>query len=78
MINDLSELKKLLQLCRKQGVTEIELGSTKIKLGELPQYIAVQPAENIEDQIDDTVGLQDGFEGLDPMAFYSARKVAQQ
>ncbi len=36
MINDLKELKQLLQLCRKQGVTDIELGTIKIKLGELP------------------------------------------
>jgi hypothetical protein len=36
MINDLKDLKSLLKLCRTQGVTEIELGTVKIKLGDLP------------------------------------------
>lgn len=36
MINDLKELEKLLKLCRKQGVTEINLGTVAFKLGDLP------------------------------------------
>lgn len=36
MIKDLKELERLLKLCRKQGVTEIELGEIKFKLGDLP------------------------------------------
>jgi len=35
-IADLKELKKLLQLCRAQGVTEINLGEVSFKLGDLP------------------------------------------
>lgn len=36
MIKDLKELEKLLKLCRKQGVTELDLGSVSFKLGDLP------------------------------------------
>ena len=38
MIENLKELEKLLKLCRKQGVTEINLngGTCAVKLGELP------------------------------------------
>lgn len=36
MINDLSDLQKLLKLCRKQGVLEIEVAGVKLKLGDLP------------------------------------------
>lgn len=36
MINDLKELQALFKLCRKQGVTEIDLGAIKIKFGDLP------------------------------------------
>jgi len=37
VINDLKDLQKLLKLCRSQGVTEIDLGTVKLKLGDMPQ-----------------------------------------
>ena len=38
MIKDLKDLEKLLKLCRKQGVLELDLaGSVSFKLGDLPQ-----------------------------------------
>jgi len=36
MIKDLTELALLLKLCRAEGVTEIDIGSHRIKFGELP------------------------------------------
>lgn len=36
MIESLKDLEKLLRLCRKQGVTEIKLGTVELKLGDLP------------------------------------------
>lgn len=36
MVENLKDLEKLLKLCRKQGVTEINLGSVSLKLGDLP------------------------------------------
>lgn len=67
MINDLNDLKKLLSLCRKQGVTEIKLGAVELKFGDMPinQEQAVDP----DAAIDDLVGLDPT--GLDPLAFYS-------
>lgn len=48
MISSLKDLEKLLKLCRKQGVTEIELDKVKLKLGDLPKT-----AEEIEAEADD-------------------------
>lgn len=36
MVSNLKDLEKLLKLCRKQGVTEINLGEVSFKLGDLP------------------------------------------
>lgn len=35
MIKDLTELQKLLKLCRKQGITEIKLGDISIRFGDI-------------------------------------------
>lgn len=35
-IANLKELDALLKLCRKRGVTEIDLGIVKLKMGDLP------------------------------------------
>lgn len=50
MIENIKDLEKLLKLCRKQGVTEITLGSVAFKLGELPEANAqTQTAEESEE-----------------------------
>jgi hypothetical protein len=57
MVTTLKDLEKLLKLCRKQGVTEIELDTVKFKLGELPFVESNQtnvlgetkPKDNYED-----------------------------
>ena len=38
MVTNLKDLEKLLKLCRKQGVTEINLSGVAFKLGELPKH----------------------------------------
>lgn len=43
MIENLKDLKALLKLCRDQGVTEINLGTVSIKLGDLPQPTNTSP-----------------------------------
>lgn len=58
MINDLKELQALLKLCRKQGVTEINLGGVAIKFGELPikrTTDADEPEEEPEELSDEMV-----------------------
>lgn len=42
---NLKDLKAVLQLCRKQGVTDIKLGELEIKFGELPEEKAVEETE---------------------------------
>lgn len=37
MIENLKDLEKLLKLCRKQGVTELSLGTVTLKLGDMPK-----------------------------------------
>jgi len=46
MIENIKDLEKLLKICRKQGVQEIDLGTIKFKLGELP--VDIKPAEEPE------------------------------
>lgn len=57
MIDNLKDLQKLLQLCRKQGVTEIALPTVSFKLGELP---VKHPTESVEDQDDKYSDFPDG------------------
>jgi len=76
MISSLDDLQRLLKLCRKQGVLEIELQGVKLKLGDLPD----KQEKEIEDPnkaINDLVGLEPGFEDIDPMAFYSQPRADQ-
>ena len=40
MIENLKDLKALLKLCRANGVTEINLGTVALKLGEMPQQVS--------------------------------------
>lgn len=37
MIKDLKEFQHLLKLCRKYGVTEVDFGACKVKIGDLPR-----------------------------------------
>lgn len=50
MIESLKDLERLLKLCRKQGVTEIDLNGVKLKLGDLPADIqSYGPNEQVDD-----------------------------
>jgi hypothetical protein len=46
MINDLHDLKKLLVVLRKNGVLEMELGTLKLKMGELPSVSSVSESQD--------------------------------
>ena len=48
MVDNLKDLEKLLKLCRKQGVTEINLGTVSFKLGELAERESHQAIEETE------------------------------
>lgn len=50
MIKDQKELKALLKLCRKEGVTEITLEGLAIKFGDLPPPRLTMDADDLEEQ----------------------------
>lgn len=69
MIENLKDLEKLLKLCRKQGVTEINLGAVSFKLGELP----VSPNSQSVDQSEDKyANFPDGMLTPEQLMFYSS------
>lgn len=76
MINDLTELKKLLQLCRKQGVTELKFGGVELKLGELPQEPT--QAQQELDPADPYANFPSGELTPDQLAFYSSGGLPEQ
>lgn len=79
MITSLSELQKLLKICRKAGVTDIELGDVKIKLGDLPASDRRQsdPAENAESD-DPYANFPNGLLSPEQLAFYSSGGVPDE
>lgn len=69
MIDDLAELKKLLRICRSQGVTEIEFGNVKLKLGDMPE----QTIQNgvIQDSTDKYAGFPEGELTPEQLMYYA-------
>lgn len=74
MIKDLKDLKNLLKLCRSQGVTELEFGGVRLKLGDLP--IEKSKQEHVDDNEIDSdnpySNFPDGILTAEQLAFYSA------
>lgn len=66
MIKDLSELDKLLKLCRKRGVTDLKLGDIELKLGALPE----RKGQETHDESDEPE-MPDAL-SPDEMIFFSA------
>ena len=69
MIESLKDLEKLLKLCRKQGVTEIDLGTVRFKLGDLPQE---SNPIRIEEENDPYKSFPDGELSPEQLMFYSS------
>lgn len=73
MIQDLTDLKKLLKLCRSQGVTEIKLGGVEIKMGDLPlTHSQIQDQLSAEDATNPYANFPQGELSPEQLAFYSA------
>jgi hypothetical protein len=74
MINDLKDLKALLKLCRSQGVTDIELGTIKLKFGDMPTENGSQVAyEQTEIESDNPyANFPSGILTPSQLAFYSS------
>ena len=72
MIADLKELKHLLQLCRKLGVSEIEFDNVKLKMGEAPAEES--QSANLADGSSENkwANFPEGELTPEQLAFYSA------
>jgi hypothetical protein len=72
MVQNLKDLEKLLKLCRRQGVTEINLGAVSFKLGDLPPE-KDKSADNIIEEVDDQwANFPVGDLTNDQLAYYSS------
>lgn len=70
MIESLSELKKLLKLCREQGVQKIEFDNVKLELGDLP--IEAQHSVASSEPETPYAGFPQGELTPEQLMFYSA------
>ncbi len=75
MIENFKDLEKLLKLCRKQGVTEIDLHGVKLKLGDLPNDES--RSASISDQEDPLKNFPQGVLTDEQLMFYSAGGVPE-
>lgn len=76
MIENLKDLEKLLKLCRRQGVTEINLGSVSFKLGDLPPEKR-EVVEQIVEEEDPWSAFPVGDLSPDQLAYYSSGGVPE-
>jgi hypothetical protein len=77
MIENLKDLEKLLKLCRKQGVTEINLGAVSFKLGEMPQTAEQVAQAAAEDASDPYANFPAGMLSPEQLMFYSSGGVPE-
>lgn len=79
MISDLKELEKLLKICRKQGVTDIEVAGVKIKLGDIPEKPRHINDPAIDTETDDPyANFPGGILSNSQLAFYSSGGVPDE
>lgn len=71
MIENLKDLERLLKLCRKQGITDIKLGSVEIKFGDLPASERGQAFQE-EQPADPYANFPQGELSPTQLMFYSA------
>lgn len=77
MINDTKELEKLLKLCRKQGVVELEWNGVRFKLGDLPVDPSKSSDTPEESPSNPYANFPMGELTPDQLAFYSAGGVPE-
>lgn len=70
MIDNLKDLEKLLKLCRKQGVLEINVHGVSFKLGDLP--IEARAASEAGEVIDPYANFPQGELTPEQLMFYSS------
>jgi hypothetical protein len=75
MVSTLDELKKLLKLCRSQGVIDIKWGDVEFKLGEMPLK---QKSSEVNEEEEEQYNQDelDELTGVPKMAFFSVSEGA--
>ncbi len=71
MIENIKDLEKLLKLCRKQGVTEINLGTVAFKLGDLPERPMQSVSGSDEDIEEKYADFPDGPLTQEELTFFA-------
>lgn len=78
MVENLKDLEKLLKLCRRQGVTEINLGAVSFKLGDLPAEKEKQTENMTEDLEDQWANFPAGDLTPEQLTYYSSGGTPEQ
>jgi hypothetical protein len=72
-VKDLKDLEKLFKLCRKQGISEMDINGIKFKLGELPSVVDPNAPTTYEETSQDPyTNFPDGMLSPEQLAFYSS------
>lgn len=69
-LKNLKDLEQLFKLCRKQGITEIDLSSMTFKLGDLPLTADQQAEQDKNNQA--LTGFPEGELTPEQLMFYSS------
>jgi hypothetical protein len=70
MVENLKDLERLLKLCRKQGVLEINLGAISFKLGELTEKAS--HADTTEESDTAYADFPDGDLSAEELTFFAS------
>ncbi len=71
MIENLKDLERLLKLCRKQGVTDVTIGTLSLKFGELPErHVASGSIDEMEME-DKFADFPDGELSQEELTFFA-------
>jgi len=63
------DLESIFKVCRRQGITDLEIGTLKVKFGDLPRAAGSEEAE--QDTLPDGTPLPPGVTA-EQMIFYSS------
>lgn len=72
MIESLSDLRKLLKLCREQGVDEIDVHGVKLKFGDMPTVMSKGMSDAELESKDPYANFPQGELTPEQLMFYSA------
>ena len=73
VLSELKDLEKLFKLCRKQGISEMEIQGIKFKLGDMPQQVSRGTSDEAEvDPENPYAGFPGGILSNEELAYWSS------